>query len=69
MSSLGFGPQAIAAADAPGGRGGNGLLNALSANSRTADARSPVGRFARRNGPISDTKEQQAQDHKTQGPR
>lgn len=40
IAGLGFGPQA------PGGqanRSGNGLLNAVTANTRTSDVRSPVG--------------------------
>ncbi|KAI1327155.1 CobW/HypB/UreG, nucleotide-binding domain-containing protein [Xylariaceae sp. FL0255] len=42
MSTLGFGAQgSTAGSSMPGPRAGNGLLNALSANSRTTDARSP----------------------------
>ncbi|KAI8633350.1 hypothetical protein F5Y19DRAFT_296876 [Xylariaceae sp. FL1651] len=42
MSTLGFGAQGNAAAGSlQGTRAGNGLLNALSANSRTTDVRSP----------------------------
>ncbi|KAI2637060.1 hypothetical protein GGS26DRAFT_547176 [Hypomontagnella submonticulosa] len=44
MSSLGFGTQGAAApGPLPGPRSGNGLLNALSANNRTTDVRSPDG--------------------------
>ncbi|KAI1450228.1 hypothetical protein F5Y02DRAFT_367961 [Annulohypoxylon stygium] len=45
MSTLGFGSQGSAApgGSMPGPRSGNGLLNALSANTRTADVRSPDG--------------------------
>ncbi|EFW98435.1 not2 family protein [Grosmannia clavigera kw1407] len=45
MASLGFGSQAAgASASAQGGRMGNGLLNALSANSRSGgEVRAPVG--------------------------
>lgn len=44
MSSLGFGSQGTAGASpSQGNRAGNGLLNALSANTRTAESRSPVG--------------------------
>lgn len=41
MSSLGFGPQAGASGHVP--NRGNGLLNAVSANSRANEARSPPG--------------------------
>jgi CCR4-NOT transcription complex subunit 2 len=45
MSTLGFGAQGAAApgvpGSAPGARAGNGLLNALSANNRASEARSP----------------------------
>lgn len=42
MSTLGFGAQAGAASGSlPGTRAGNGLLNALSANNRASEARSP----------------------------
>ncbi|OTB08084.1 hypothetical protein M426DRAFT_317188 [Hypoxylon sp. CI-4A] len=44
MSTLGFGAQGGAAPGSlQGSRTGNGLLNALSANSRTSDVRSPDG--------------------------
>ncbi|KAI1133096.1 CobW/HypB/UreG, nucleotide-binding domain-containing protein [Nemania abortiva] len=44
MSTLGFGAQGNTVNGAiQGARGGNGLLNALSANSRTTDVRSPDG--------------------------
>ncbi|KAI1818027.1 hypothetical protein GGS20DRAFT_530695 [Poronia punctata] len=44
MSTLGFGAQGNATgAQLPGTRAGNGLLNALSANSRATDVRSPDG--------------------------
>jgi hypothetical protein len=44
MSTLGFGAQGNAAGGSlQGTRAGNGLLNALSANSRTTDVRSPDG--------------------------
>lgn len=42
MSSLGFGPQNVTSGPGQAQRG-NGLLNALSANSRANDARSPPG--------------------------
>jgi CCR4-NOT transcription complex subunit 2 len=41
MSQLGFGAQTSSASALPGTRAGNGLLNALSANTRTTDVRSP----------------------------
>lgn len=46
MSSLGFSSQANANASSAGqgSRAGNGLLNALSANSRSAEVRAPIGR-------------------------
>ncbi|KAI2624263.1 hypothetical protein GGR54DRAFT_595781 [Hypoxylon sp. NC1633] len=44
MSTLGFGAQGgVTPSSLQGPRSGNGLLNALSANSRTADVRSPDG--------------------------
>ncbi|KAJ9138930.1 General negative regulator of transcription subunit 2 [Pleurostoma richardsiae] len=44
MTSLGFGSQGSASASSTqASRAGNGLLNALSATSRAAEARSPVG--------------------------
>ncbi|KAI0490013.1 hypothetical protein F4859DRAFT_509591 [Xylaria cf. heliscus] len=44
MSTLGFGAQGnTAGGSLQGTRAGNGLLNALSANSRTSDVRSPDG--------------------------
>lgn len=44
MSTLGFGAQGNAGSGSlQGTRAGNGLLNALSANSRTTDVRSPDG--------------------------
>jgi len=44
MSTLGFGAQGNATGGPlQGTRAGNGLLNALSANSRTSDVRSPDG--------------------------
>ncbi|GAW20172.1 hypothetical protein ANO14919_096690 [Xylariales sp. No.14919] len=47
MSTLGFGAQGNAAVGSlQGTRAGNGLLNALSANSRTTDVRSPDGTTA-----------------------
>ncbi|KAI0171890.1 hypothetical protein GGR52DRAFT_548185 [Hypoxylon sp. FL1284] len=47
MSQLGFGVQgATGPSSLQGTRSGNGLLNALSANSRTPDARSPDGSSA-----------------------
>lgn len=47
MSTLGFGAQSGAAGSSlQGTRAGNGLLNALSANSRTTDVRSPDGSTA-----------------------
>lgn len=47
MSQLGFGVQGGAGSSSlQGSRSGNGLLNALSANSRTPDARSPDGSSA-----------------------
>ncbi|KAI0441560.1 CobW/HypB/UreG, nucleotide-binding domain-containing protein [Xylaria telfairii] len=47
MSTLGFGAQGNAAGGSlQGTRVGNGLLNALSANSRTSDVRSPDGAAA-----------------------
>ncbi|KAI0403915.1 hypothetical protein F4802DRAFT_569049 [Xylaria palmicola] len=47
MSTLGFGAQGNAAGGSlQGTRAGNGLLNALSANSRTSDVRSPDGTTA-----------------------
>ncbi|KAI0888916.1 uncharacterized protein GGS22DRAFT_64691 [Annulohypoxylon maeteangense] len=47
MSTLGFGAQGNAAPGSlPGPRSGNGLLNALSANTRTTDVRSPDGSTA-----------------------
>lgn len=42
LSSLGFGPQAGSSVPAPSNRG-NGLLNALSANTRASEIRSPPG--------------------------
>jgi hypothetical protein len=43
MSSLGFGTQASTPTQSmPPSRTGNGLLNALSANSRAAEVRSPT---------------------------
>lgn len=55
MSSLGFGSQASAPASAVHtSRTGNGLLNALSANSRAAEARSPTV-IGRPQGPRSPT--------------
>lgn len=42
MSSLGFGPQTTGSGHVQAHRG-NGLLNALSANSRANEARSPPG--------------------------
>ncbi|KAH6895504.1 hypothetical protein B0T10DRAFT_478157 [Thelonectria olida] len=42
LSSLGFGPQAGSSGPAPSNRG-NGLLNALSANTRASEIRSPSG--------------------------
>lgn len=44
MSSLGFGSQAAASAGGSQSSGGNGLLNALSANARASEARSPIGK-------------------------
>lgn len=41
MSQLGFGAQTSPASSLPVNRAGNGLLNALSANTRTTDVRSP----------------------------
>ncbi|XXG98570.1 hypothetical protein Hte_004895 [Hypoxylon texense] len=52
MSQLGFGvqggtaPSSLSGTTLQGSRSGNGLLNALSANSRTPDARSPDGSSA-----------------------
>ncbi|KAI1145755.1 hypothetical protein F4825DRAFT_442930 [Nemania diffusa] len=47
MSTLGFGAQGnTASGSLQGTRAGNGLLNALSANSRTTDVRSPDGTTA-----------------------
>lgn len=47
MSTLGFGAQGnVAGGSLQGTRAGNGLLNALSANSRTSDVRSPDGAAA-----------------------
>lgn len=47
MSTLGFGAQGnTAGGSLPGTRVGNGLLNALSANSRTTEVRSPDGTTA-----------------------
>ncbi|KAI0866379.1 hypothetical protein F4860DRAFT_456980 [Xylaria cubensis] len=47
MSTLGFGAQGNATGGSlQGTRAGNGLLNALSANSRTSDVRSPDGAAA-----------------------
>ncbi|KAI0152356.1 hypothetical protein F4776DRAFT_601245 [Hypoxylon sp. NC0597] len=47
MSTLGFGTQGSAAPGSlQGPRSGNGLLNALSANTRSADVRSPEGSAA-----------------------
>lgn len=44
MSNLSFAPQsAVASSSAQPGRSGNGLLNAVTAQARTAEARSPVG--------------------------
>lgn len=44
MSTLGFGAQGnTGGGSLQGIRAGNGLLNALSANSRTTDVRSPDG--------------------------
>lgn len=43
MSSLGFGPQSGASATPLQSNRGNGLLNALSANSRANEVRSPPG--------------------------
>lgn len=47
MSGLGFGSQAASSAVASQSSGGNGLLNALSANARASEARSPVGKNTR----------------------
>ena len=47
MSSLGFVSQSSASAPSQGGRVSNGLLSALSANARAAEARSPVGMLSR----------------------
>ncbi|EOO03884.1 putative not2 not3 not5 family protein [Phaeoacremonium minimum UCRPA7] len=53
MSSLGFGSQGTAGASpSQGNRAGNGLLNALSANTRTAESRSPVGAMRPLDGAI-----------------
>ncbi|KAF7532509.1 hypothetical protein G7054_g7878 [Neopestalotiopsis clavispora] len=41
MSQLGFGAQSSPAPSIPGNRAGNGLLSALSANTRSNDTRSP----------------------------
>jgi CCR4-NOT transcription complex subunit 2 len=41
MSTLGFGAQTSPVSSLPGTRSGNGLLNALNANSRSTDVRSP----------------------------
>jgi CCR4-NOT transcription complex subunit 2 len=41
MSTLGFGAQPSPVPSLPGNRSGNGLLNALSANARATEARSP----------------------------
>lgn len=47
MSTLGFGAQGnTAGGSLQGTRAGNGLLNALSANSRTTEVRSPDGTTA-----------------------
>jgi CCR4-NOT transcription complex subunit 2 len=46
MSTLGFGAQGNSAGSLQGTRTGNGLLNALSANSRATDVRSPDGTSA-----------------------
>ena len=43
MSTLGFGPQGVSNGVQGQSNRGNGLLNALSANSRTSEARSPLG--------------------------
>ena len=43
MSSLGFGSQAGSTTGPMQSNRGNGLLNALSANSRTSEVRSPPG--------------------------
>ncbi|KAI0132546.1 NOT2/NOT3/NOT5 family protein [Xylariales sp. AK1849] len=47
MSTLGFGAQASPASSLPGNRAGNGLLSALSANTRATDARSPDAGLSR----------------------
>ena len=47
MASLGFGAQTAPSSSSQSGRVSNGLLSALSANARAAEARSPVGSFAR----------------------
>jgi CCR4-NOT transcription complex subunit 2 len=41
MATLGFGAQGSPAPSLPGNRSGNGLLNALSANTRASEVRSP----------------------------
>jgi CCR4-NOT transcription complex subunit 2 len=43
MSGLGFGSQTTASSSSQSGRVSNGLLNALSANARAAEVRSPGG--------------------------
>lgn len=44
MAGLGFGSQgAVTASSAQANRSGNGLLNAVTANARTSDVRSPAG--------------------------
>lgn len=44
MAGLGFGSQgAVASSSAEANRSGNGLLNAVTANARTSEVRSPVG--------------------------
>ncbi|KAI0159711.1 hypothetical protein GGR57DRAFT_458424 [Xylariaceae sp. FL1272] len=53
MSTLGFGAQgSTAGGSMQGGRAGNGLLNALTANSRSSDVRSPdaIGSLGMRGG-------------------
>lgn len=41
MSQLGFGAQSSPSSSLSGSRAGNGLLNALSANTRANETRSP----------------------------
>lgn len=45
MAGLGFGSQGAVASSVQANRSGNGLLNAVTANARTSEVRSPVGMY------------------------